>query len=649
MKCHLKHKKGSAPIKNEWCKEGYLQAVMNTVLDGLIIIDATGIVQSFNCSAEKIFGYRPDEVLGQNVKMLMPKSYKNQHDGYLDHYLTTGEKKVIGIGRVVSGKRKNGSEFPMELSVNEMEFEDTRMFVGIVRDISERKEMEQQLNDSIIRDKQALLKLQESVEQFQLLANSLSQLVWTADETGWIYWYNNRWYEYTGTLPKEMEGWGWQSVHDPKQLPLVMEKWQKSIATGETFDMVFPLRGADGIFRPFLTRGIPVKDTAGKVKMWVGTNTDITEQKFAQDKAIEALRISEERYDLTVRSMSIGVWDWDLATNELYWSKKLKDMLGITDENFKPHYNDFASRLHPDDREVTEKMLLDHLKHLCPYNVEYRLQHNNGEYIWIHAFGQGQWDANGEPIRMAGSVNDITERKEAEKQREMLIEKLAASNSELERFAYVASHDMQEPLRMVKNFSHLIALEYSDKLNDEGKEYINLVSDGAERMQAMINDLLEYARIGNSEIIFVPVDANKEIKHVLENLSSLIEESKAEITYDVFPQFQGNPVQFMRLMQNLIGNGLKYQNKAHTPKVHVAIKDMGDYWCFSVQDNGIGIDKAYIHQVFEPFKRLHVWEEYKGTGIGLAVCKKIVENHRGRIWVTSTPGEGSLFSFTLAK
>ena len=168
-------------------------------------------------------------------------------------------------------------------------------------------------------------------------------------------------------------------------------------------------------------------------------------------------------------------------------------------------------------------------------------------------------------------------------------------------------------------------------------------------MQAMVNDLLEYARIGSNNIQRGLVNASEEIKHVIENLSSLIKECNADITYDDLPTFKGNPVQFMRLLQNLIGNGLKYQKRDNTPKIHIAFQDKGDNWCFSVQDNGIGIDEEFVKQVFEPFKRLHSWDEYKGTGIGLAVCKKIVENHNGKIWVTSTPGEGSIFYFTLEK
>ena len=235
----------------------------------------------------------------------------------------------------------------------------------------------------------------------------------------------------------------------------------------------------------------------------------------------------------------------------------------------------------------------------------------------------------------------------SEKTRENLISQLMDSNTELERFAYVASHDMQEPLRMIASFSNILGAEYNAKLDKEGQEYIRIVTESAIRMQGMVNDLLEYARIGNNDMRFSIINATDELKHVLENLSASIQYEGAQITYDPLPKIKGNPVQFMRLLQNLIGNGLKYQMESATAYIHITAEDQGDHWLFSIRDNGIGIEEEHRNQIFEPYKRLHTWEEYKGTGIGLAVCKKIVENHGGKIWVTSEPGKGSVFYFTL--
>lgn len=242
--------------------------------------------------------------------------------------------------------------------------------------------------------------------------------------------------------------------------------------------------------------------------------------------------------------------------------------------------------------------------------------------------------------------NANTELKQAQDKQQELVNSLMKSNTELERFAYVASHNMQEPLRMVSSFSELLNHEYATKLDDDGKQYLKLVTDSASRMQVMIADLLEYARIGSQPSARGVVDSNLEIRHVLENLATTITEHKAVVTHDDLPQIQGSAVQFMSLLQNLIDNAIKYQPAGAVAKVHVSVKDKGDAWEFAVADNGIGMDKADLEAIFEPFKRLHTWQQYPGTGIGLAVCKKIVESHNGRIWAEAQTEQGSTFRFT---
>jgi light-regulated signal transduction histidine kinase (bacteriophytochrome) len=236
-----------------------------------------------------------------------------------------------------------------------------------------------------------------------------------------------------------------------------------------------------------------------------------------------------------------------------------------------------------------------------------------------------------------------------EMQRQQLMEKLMQSNTELERFAYVASHDMQEPVRMVVNFSRILAKDYGSRLDEVGREYLKFITESADRIHDMIDDLLDYARMDNEDTGLTLVNGTSELGHVLDNLGELIKENGAQVTYDNLPVFQGNPVQFMRLMQNLIANAIKYQPPGNVPVVHVGVEDAESSWCLFVKDNGLGVDEAFAQKIFEPFRRLHSWEQIKGTGLGLAVCKKIVENHGGKIWMTSTLGQGSTFFITLPK
>ncbi len=249
-------------------------------------------------------------------------------------------------------------------------------------------------------------------------------------------------------------------------------------------------------------------------------------------------------------------------------------------------------------------------------------------------------DAHGRIYAICSIATDVTERRRAE-------EEIRQSNEELERFAYVASHDLQEPLRMVSSYTQLLAKRYAGRLDEDADDFIGFAVDGANRMHRLINDLLEYSRVGTRGRELEPTDAEEVLKTVLADLQVAIEESGARITHDPLPTVMADPTQLRQLLQNLIGNALKYRGE-RPPQIHVGCQaNGGDEWTISVRDNGIGIDPEHFDRIFQIFQRLHRRNEYSGTGIGLAVCKKIVERHGGRIWVESEPGRGSTFLFTI--
>ncbi len=223
------------------------------------------------------------------------------------------------------------------------------------------------------------------------------------------------------------------------------------------------------------------------------------------------------------------------------------------------------------------------------------------------------------------------------------------SNTELERFAYIASHDMLEPIRMITNFGNMISREYGPTLDDTGKEYLHLVVNAGKLLKDLIDDLLSYSRLGYEHTQMLNFDGENVLTGMMENLKGLIEERGAAITHDAFPTIYGNPVQILRLIQNLVVNAIKYQPKGNPPHIHIGIQELADEWQVSVKDNGMGIKEDYQVQIFQPFRRLHSWDSIQGTGLGLSICKKIVENHAGRIWVTSAIGKGSCFSFAIKK
>ena len=202
---------------------------------------------------------------------------------------------------------------------------------------------------------------------------------------------------------------------------------------------------------------------------------------------------------------------------------------------------------------------------------------------------------------------------------------------------------------MVLNFSQIIAKDYENVLDDEGREYLKIVGDSALRMRNMVQDLLDYARLGREAMTAADVDMGAELDHVRSNLGQMIKETGAVVTSDKLPVVRGSAVQVMRLLQNLVGNAIKYQTPGNIPNVHISAVDEGETWLISVRDNGMGIEPSFIGQVFEPFRRLHTWDAIRGTGLGLAVSRKIVDSHGGRIWATSIPGQGSTFQFTFPK
>jgi light-regulated signal transduction histidine kinase (bacteriophytochrome) len=250
------------------------------------------------------------------------------------------------------------------------------------------------------------------------------------------------------------------------------------------------------------------------------------------------------------------------------------------------------------------------------------------------------YDAGGIPARMSGVNFEITERKRIENE-------LRRANQDLEQFAYSASHDLQEPLRSVKIFSELLSVRHGDKLDGEALVFLRTVCDGAGRMETLVRDLLAYTQVARIDGDPDSVDANTPMQAALANLAGAIAETGARVDFDVLPSVRVHQIQLQQIFQNLIGNAIKYHRQGVPPVVHVTVRREDGTWLFSVADNGIGIEAEFKERIFGLFKRLHTGDEYSGTGIGLALCQRIVERNHGRIWVESERGKGSIFRFTL--
>jgi PAS domain S-box-containing protein len=391
---------------------------------------------------------------------------------------------------------------------------------------------------------------------------------------------------------------------------------------------------------------------------------DITPRKRAEI----ALKAQEERWQLAIAGSNDGIWDHDLQTNYHFLSPRCLEILGYEENEIKT-FDKWVSLVHPEDKQKLQQAFAAHLNHQTSrYSCEYRMCCKDGSYKWLLSRGQALWDEQGVPIRAIGSLTDITERKLAQfalqqakqdleikvrertAQLQQSLEELERSNKELENFAHIASHDLQEPLRAITAYTHLLKEEYSSNFDADAQEYMSYITDGAARMRQLIQDLLTYSRVNSRELTLTSVDCNLIISQVINNLKVSIAESNATITYDSLPTVNADRNQLLQLFQNLISNAIKFRG-SEEPKIHICAfkssQEIKNCWLFSVRDNGIGIKAQYLERIFEIFRRLHTYDELPGTGIGLAICKKIVEHHDGRIWAESEFGSGSTFYFTL--
>lgn len=382
---------------------------------------------------------------------------------------------------------------------------------------------------------------------------------------------------------------------------------------------------------------------------------DITEQKLSENK----LKISNERFDLVTKATQDAIWDWDLEKDQMFWGGAFATLLNIDLKETTPSHKLWESFIHPDDLSRYEQSLNKILNdaQTDTMQIEYRIQPDNEEYRHIVDRGIIMRNEDNKPFRMVGAITDLTEQKEYQAELERINKKLDArarelsiSNSELEQFAYVASHDLQEPLRMVTSFLTQLEKKYKDQLDEKALTYINFAVDGGKRMRRIILDLLEFSRVGKYQDDPNDIDLNHIVDEAIKLHHRAIESSQATVTVtDTLPTIKGHRSPVLQLFQNLIGNALKYCSDNVKPEITISVTSINNHYQFTVKDNGIGIDSKYHDKIFVIFQRLHSRDEYSGTGMGLAIVKKIIDSFGGKIWLESEVGKGSAFYFTLPK
>jgi PAS domain S-box-containing protein len=457
------------------------------------------------------------------------------------------------------------------------------------------------------------------------------------------------------------------------------EGYQTVIAKGFVRDYPLTVRHAAGRTTDVLYNATVYRNEEGGIQGVFAAARDITDRKRAETSLAE----SEARYRSLVTATTQIVWTTN-AQGEVTGDLPLwQAFTGQTEQETQGW--GWTAALHPEDRDRTAGVWTRSVQTRTLYDIEYRLRRHDGVYRTVAVRGVPVLASDGTIREWIGTCTDITERREAEKEldrhrrhleelvaqrtgeleaanrqlqteigeRQRAVEEsgraaqeLARSNRDLEQFAYVASHDLQEPLRAVAGYIGLLQRRYGESLDASAGEYIAGALDGATRMQGLIGDLLVYSRAGTRGKEPGPAEVQAILKNTMENLRASIQESGAVITADPLPTVQADAVQLTQLFQNLIGNAIKFRAD-RPPQIHIGARREKSRWIFSVRDNGVGIDPQYHERIFLIFQRLHTRTKYPGTGIGLAICKKIVERHGGEIWLESQPGQGSTFYFTI--
>ena len=628
------HLRGFSEISRDLSKsketEAKYRGLLEAAPDAMVVVNQAGEIVLLNVQAEKQFGYRRDELIGQKVKNIIPQGFAERL--IADDLRSTEDAKAqqIGTGIELTGERKDGSEFPIEIMLSPLESPDGTLVTAAIRDISVRKIAEKRLAQMEGRYRGLL----EAAPDAMVVVNQAGEIVLLNVQAEKQFGYRRDELiaqKVTNIIPV---GFAERLIAD--DLRSSEDALAQQIGTGIELIgrrkdgtefpieiMLSPLESPEGTLVTAAVRDISVRRTAEiHLAQMEGRYRGLLEA------APDAMVVVSQAGEIVLLNVQA----------EKQFGYRRDKLLGQKVTNIIPV--GFAERLIADGLRSSE----DALAQQIGTGIELNGQRQDGSQFPIELMLSPLESPEGTLVTAA--IRDISVRKKAEAHLLQKVEELNRSNEELGQFAYIASHDLQEPLRMVASYTQLLSRRYKGKLDADADEFIAFAVDGASRMQRLIQDLLAYSRVGTKGKELGDIASEDAFEQALVNLRGAIADSGAVVTHDALPRVVADERQLTQLFQNLVGNAIKYQN-AGIPRIHIAAKNGGKRWTFSVKDNGLGIDSQYFDKIFGMFQRLHKREEFAGTGIGLAICKKIVERHGGNISVESQPGHGSTFRFTL--
>ena len=419
--------------------------------------------------------------------------------------------------------------------------------------------------------------------------------------------------------------------------------YQQAFEQGTVRDYPLVIRHTSGRTREVLYNASVYRDESGEVQGVFAAARDITERKRFE----EELRMGRERLALALKAGHSGTFEWEIQNNINRWSPEIEELYGVPTGQFGGTYENWESLVLPEDLEIARTAIRESLAS-GDFNSEWRIRRqNDGEVRCMGARAKVLFDESGRPARMIGTNTDITERKRAEEALEQKAAELARSNEELAQFAYVASHDLQEPLRKIVAFGDRLAAHSAPELDEQGRDYLERMQNAAKRMAQLIESLLELSRVTTKGAEFAVVDLNAVLSEVLTDLEVRIQQTQGRVEVGALPTVMADRSQMRQLFQNLIGNALKFHREDVPPVIQISGQQKRGAWEIHVTDNGIGFDEKYTDRIFRPFQRLHGKNVFEGSGMGLAICSKIMARHAGQITAHSQPGKGSDFVLTL--
>ena len=611
--------------------EQRFQAVIEWAPTAMIVVDEGGTITLVNRRAEECFGYERQHVIGKPIDFLIPQRFREAHRQHLSRFFHAPKARSMGENLDLFGLRQDGSEFPVEVGLNPIRSAEGWTVVATVQDITERRLAEN--------------RLRESEQRFQSVIQSAPNAMILVDREGTLVLANQRAEEYFGYGRNELVGL--------KVEQLIPNRFRGGHQEHVTRFFSQPSTRRMGVDRDLYGQ----RKNGSEFPVAVGLNPiqtnhephviasieDITERRQAE----LALAESEEHLRRAVVHAPFPVLIHAENGEIIHASQAWGEQSGYVGNDLR-NADDWATKAYP-GRSVAARRAIQQL-----YQVDAPV--DEGEHVIRCRDGeQRTWHFRTAPLGMLRDgrrivitmAADVTELKRFAQQLERNATELKRSNEDLEQFAYAASHDLQEPLRAVSGYCQLLELEYGEQLTGESTQYLRHIVEGTHRMHTLINGLLAYSRVQRRGEEFEAVDCSSAVQEALKNLSAAIRESGTQISIaDDLPIVRGDQAQMVQLFQNLLGNALKYRTSDQaTVQVQAELRDRE--WLFSVADNAIGISPEFRERIFQIFQRLHTREEYPGTGIGLSLCKRIVERHGGRIWLDGDVGRGTTFYFTV--